>query len=398
MLAASPLLAANIAAAQSASATSPPRARTPGAPQPSAELLALAGSCVMTGWYGRGLPPMLRRLLAQNALGGLFVRRNNFRALGELTAICDDARSSAGTGPPPLIAADQEGGPVEHLSPPLTRFPSMTWLGTIDDVDLTRRAGAAIGAELHSVGVNLDLAPVLDVRTSRRNVVDLARAFGSEPARVARHGRAFVDGIVSSGVLACGKHFPGHGDTSVDSHAGLPRVPHGLERLDRVELVPFRACLAQTDVVMLAHVVYEGIDRRLPASLSSAVIEGVLRRHLGFEGLAMSDDLQMAAVRGRGVETAALQSMRAGCDLLLVAHSQGVASSVIRHLASVAAVDPALRTRLDAAAARVRHARERAAIVSRAPAISIRPDAPAIVREIRSRFAALPAAQRHPRG
>jgi beta-N-acetylhexosaminidase len=365
------------------------RATVPAAPAPiPEELLRLAGSCVLTGWYGRALPRELERLARRGALGGVLVNRHNYRSRAELVALCTSLRTLAPADAVPLIAADQEGGPVAHLSPPLPSFPSMTALGAVDDVDLTERVGLALGTELHAVGVSFDLAPVLDVRTSPANTVVLNRTFGREPDKVARHGRALIAGLSAAGVRACAKHFPGHGDTAVDSHAGLPRLPHDLARLDAVELVPFRACRDVTPAVMLAHVVYAGVDRERPATLSSRVIEGVLRDHLGYEGVAMSDDLQMAAIRReRPIDVAAEMAMRAGCDLLLVAHSHTVALRVIERLARGAERDPALRTRLEVAAGRIARLRTGPAAPTTPPAPV---DTAAVVREVNTRLAALP--------
>lgn len=314
----------------------------------------------MTGFYGRTIPPEVLRFLRQGTLGGLLISRHNFRGPEGLAALCASIRAAWPESSPPLIAADQEGGPVAHLTPPLPNFPSMTALGAIDDVDLTHRIGAALGAELRACGVTFDLAPVLDVRTSRNNLVVLHRTFGSDPARVAQHGRALIDGLTAAGVLACAKHFPGHGDTAIDSHAALPRVAHGLARLDAVEFVPFRACVDVVPAVMLAHLVLSAVDRSSPASLSRPVIEDVLRARLGFEGVTMSDDLQMAAItRNYRIEDAAERAMRAGCDLLLIAHSSSVAMQVVQHLARRAAADAALCERLEQACARLRRMRAR---------------------------------------
>lgn len=385
---------ATLAALTTASATA--RATTLHAPAPRVvpdELLVLAGTCVMTGFYGHAVPGALRSLLRRGAIGGLIVARNNFATRGGLVSLCADITSSAPPGSQPLIAADEEGGPVAHLTPPLTAFPSMTTLGTIDDVALTQRVGAAMGSELRAVGVTMDLAPVLDVRTSRQNMVVLNRVFGSDPEKVSRHGRALIDGLLAGGVVPCAKHFPGHGDTAGDSHQTLPHVPHGLARLDAVELVPYRACLAQLPAVMLAHVVYEGVDRTLPASLSRPVIEGVLREHLGFTGVAMSDDMQMAAIRASwSIERASETSMRAGCDLVLVAHNSAFAERAIRHMATLAMDEPAFRARLDVAAGRVRALR-----ATVRPAGALSNDGPAAAREAAQRFAAMhPAHGAHP--
>jgi beta-N-acetylhexosaminidase len=236
----------------------------------------------------------------------------------------------------------------------------MTAIGNVDDEDLTHRAGAAMGEELRRVGVDIDLAPVLDARTNPRNSVVLGRVFSREPARVARHGKAFIDGLWSAKVLACAKHFPGHGDTSVDSHAGLPRVAHDLQRLEAVELVPFRACIRDVASVMVAHVVYSGVDPQNPGTLSRAVVDGVLRQRLQFDGVAMTDDLQMAAIRRTyGHERAVELAIRAGIDMAMLAHNAEYALQAVHHLARTAERDPTLRRRLEESSARVARMRAR---------------------------------------
>lgn len=351
-------------------------------------LFRLAGTCLMTGFFDTGLHRGVRALLERGALGGVLIGRHNFRTADELRALCRAIEQACPSDARALISADMEGGTVSHLAPPLTRFPAMPSLGQLDDAELTHRVGAALGAELRSHGLTMDLAPVLDVRTSAANTVVLGRCFGRTPEVVARHGAALVRGLHSAGVLACGKHFPGHGDTSVDSHAGLPQVPHNLERLDRVELVPYRALGNELGAVMLAHVVYRGLDPTQPATLSRRVATEVLRSHLGFTGVAVTDDLQMAAIArtGAGVPAAAELSMRAGCDLLLIAHSSGVARAVLEHLATTAARDRTLRARLEQAAQRVRELRAR--LATALPPNPYTVQGSAVVSEVERRLAA----------
>ncbi len=324
-------------------------------------LFALAGSCILAGSRAPMLHPTLASMLARGALAGVIIAAENSRNRAELRAIVEAIRSRTPAGAPPaLVAADQEGGAVSHLSPTLPRMPSVNQLGLIDDPALTERWGAAMGAELRRAGVNLDLAPVLDVRTNPRNMVVHLRTFGSRPEVVARHARPVISGLLGAGVLACAKHFPGHGDTAVDSHQGLPRVAHDIARLEAVELVPFREVVTLTPAVMLAHVVYSGVDAERPATLSRAIAHGVLRERLGFAGVAISDDLEMSAIRARwGVTAGAVRSMEAGCDLLLIAHTPALAIETARIMARRAADDAPFRARLEEAAGRVRAMRSR---------------------------------------
>ncbi len=263
-------------------------------------------------------------------------------------------------------------------------LPSLTTLGRIDDVALTRRVGVALGQSLMDVGVNFDLAPVLDVRTNRANNVVLGRVFGDDPQRVARHAVPFIEALRSTGILACAKHFPGHGDTREDSHRGLPRVAHGVERLDAVELVPFRAAASVVPAIMVAHVVYEGIDRQRPATLSRDCAHGLLREHMGYEGVSVSDDLEMTPIRvDYGVAAGAVQSMAAGCDLLTIAHTPAYARSAAHAMAARASVDERYLARLEEAAARVRRMRELLTIPVAVRAR--REDVPGLLREVRAR-------------
>lgn len=321
---------------------------------PPAELVRLAGQCVITGWHGVGIPRPVQELAEQGALGGVLIAKHNFRDGAQLVRMTSMLHGWGPRDRRVLVTADQEGGPVSHLSPPVAPLPSMTALGNIDDEDLTHRAGAAMGEELRRVGVDVDLAPVLDARTNPRNSVVLGRVFSREPERVARHGRAFIDGLWSAKVLASAKHFPGHGDTSVDSHAGLPRVPHGIDRLEAVELVPFRAVINKVASVMVAHVVYAGVDAQNPGSVSRAVVDGILRQRLQYDGVAMTDDLQMAAIRRTyGPERAVELAIRAGIDMAMLAHNAEFARQAIYHLARTAERDATLRRRLEEASARV---------------------------------------------
>ncbi len=318
-------------------------------------LFQLAGRCILAGSRAPQLHPTLAQMLERNALGGVLVAGENARTSASLRALVDGVRVRTPAGDPPvLIAADQEGGTVSHLSPVLPRMPSVHELGAIDDTALTTRWGAAMGADLRRVGVNFDLAPVLDVRTNPRNMVVHMRTFGERVDVVTRHARPVLEGLLGAGVLACVKHFPGHGDTAVDSHYGLPRVAHTMARLDAVELVPFRAVMNLTPAVMLAHVVYAGVDAERPASLSRAIAHGLLRERMNFTGAAVTDDLEMSAIRSHwGVSAGAVMAMEAGCDLLTIAHSPHIAMETARIMARRASQNRAFRTRLEEAAGRV---------------------------------------------
>ena len=235
--------------------------------------------------------------------------------------------------------------------------PGNALLGRLDDTALTRDSAAAIGRELAAYGINLDLAPVVDVNSADENPVIGVRSFGADAAHVARHSAAYVDGVQSVGVAACAKHFPGHGDTVTDSHHALPRVHAAAHVLDARELEPFRAAIeARVACIMTSHVVVSAIDADHPATFSPVVLGDVLRDRLGFEGVIVSDALDMAGASAEtGIPEAAVRALAAGCDLLCV----GSETTEDCYLAVVDAVVRAAESgrlpveRLEEAAARV---------------------------------------------
>ena len=243
--------------------------------------------------------------------------------------------------PVPLVATDHEGGRVQRFrGGDFTPIPAMRLLGERGDPGLARDVGRLMGLELRAAGINLNFAPVVDVDTNPLNPVIADRSLGRDPTRVGRLAAALVDGLQSAGVAACCKHFPGHGDTAQDSHTSLPRLSHDMERLRRIELPPFRAT-RHAAAVMTAHVVFDAIDPAVPATLSPAAI-GLLRGEIGFGGLVVSDDLEMAAVADTaGVERAAVRAavraVAAGVDLVLICHRPDRQRAA--HAALVAAVE-----------------------------------------------------------
>jgi beta-N-acetylhexosaminidase len=234
------------------------------------------------------------------------------------------------------VSVDQEGGRVARLrGPPYTALPPMRVVGQRGDAETARRVGRLLAFELRATGFDWDFAPVLDVDSNPANPVIGDRSFSSDPAEVARLGAALGEGMERAGVASCGKHFPGHGDTLQDSHLVLPVLEHGLERLEAVELVPFRAyARAGLASLMTAHVRFPALGEDVPATMSPASITGLLRRRVGFEGVVVSDDLEMKAISDP--EAAAVDAVRAGVDVLLVCHHAAVQHRVLDAL--VAAV------------------------------------------------------------
>ncbi len=279
---------------------------------------------ICVGFHGKTPSPEVKELLRRGVHGVVLFGRN-VESAEQVAALVRELKELAGR--PLLVAIDQEGGRVARLRAPqgFTELPPMRALGESGDEALAREVGALLGRELRAVGVDQDFAPVVDVDTNPANPVIGDRAFSRDPGAVARLGAALAEGLQSAGVAACAKHFPGHGDTSQDSHRDLPHLPHALERLRAVELPPFRA-LARAGVaaVMTAHVVFDALDPRRPATLSPEVM-ALLRDEVGFRGCAISDDLEMKAVAEHfSLEEAAPGAVLAGVDALLVCHTADV--------------------------------------------------------------------------
>lgn len=290
---------------------------------------------------------------------------HNVESPSQVAKLCHDLKQYAGR--PLLVMTDQEGGPTARLREGFTTTPSMRALGAHGCIDTARELGQVIGRELRAVGIDMDLAPVLDVDTNPANPVIGRRSISNDPQIVAELSCALIEGIQSQGVAACGKHFPGHGDTAQDSHFDLPRLPHDMQRLESIELVPFRAASAAGIAsFMSAHIIFEAIDESNPSTLSAKVIEGVLRHRIGFAGLLISDCMEMKAIadpRKQGdiaaqehVPAAVVRGIRAGLDIALVSHRADLAHAAIDQLEAAAASG-------DVPAERIAQAQERLDVV-----------------------------------
>jgi beta-N-acetylhexosaminidase len=325
------------------------------------------GQLLWIGFHGTTAPAAVTRKLAAGEVGATILFKRNLTFTDAAQDLCDlDASAAlvsalhvaAPDGTPGLVAVDQEGGLVQRVRKPATVWPPMRrhdQLGA-DDETTAEQVGLAMGRELRALGFDIDFAPVLDVHTNPANPIIGDRAFGTEPATVARRALAFARGLDQAGVLACGKHFPGHGDTATDSHLELPRIDHAWDRLEQIELLPFaRAAAAGMPMIMTAHVVFAALDATRPATLSPQVIEGLLRGKLGYRGVIVSDDLDMNAIADHfGVGAAAVDAIRAGCDVLLLCRDEAHQAAAEEALIREGERDSELRRKLGEAAARVR--------------------------------------------
>jgi beta-N-acetylhexosaminidase len=273
-------------------------------------------SVLMPGFVGTELPSWLDEML-RRGLGGVCLFGENVVSRQQVRELTDAIRAA---NPDAVIAIDEEGGDVTRLyyeegSP----FPGNAVLGRIDDPLLTEAVGASVGSALAGVGVNLDFAPDADVNSNPHNPVIGVRSFGADAAQVSRHTSAWVRGLQSAGVAACAKHFPGHGDTAQDSHLSLPTVDVPVATLRGRELAPFRAAVeAGSLAIMTSHIVLPRVDSE-PATFSAPVLGGLLRDELGFDGVIVSDALDMVGASGViGIPAAAVRALAAGCDLLCI--------------------------------------------------------------------------------
>jgi beta-N-acetylhexosaminidase len=314
------------------------------------------GQLLWVGFHGTRAPAPLIAQLASGDVGATILFKRNLVVEGERTDL-DELSALIGElhHGGALVAVDQEGGLVQRVRAPATVWPAMRAFDRLagDDAAIAERVGLAMGRELRALGFDIDFAPVLDVHTNPANPIIGDRAFATDPETAARRALAFARGLDRAGVLACGKHFPGHGDTGTDSHLELPRIDHAWDRLERVELLPFaRAAAAGLPMIMTAHVVFAALDTTVPATLSRAAITGLLRGTLGYRGVVVSDDLDMKAISDPS--SAAIGAIRAGCDVLLLCKDEAHQAAAREALIREAEADSAFRARVGESADRVR--------------------------------------------
>jgi beta-N-acetylhexosaminidase len=278
-----------------------------------------AGQRVVMGIAGTRVTEEERRLIREVCPGGFVLFGRNVEEPRQVLELNQELASLVPKDVPPLRTVDQEGGRVQRVREPATRWPPMRHVGNVADLELTRAVGAAIGREVRALGFDLDFAPVADVDSNPANPVIGDRSFGRESWAVARHVWAFIHGMQGEGCIACAKHFPGHGDTSVDSHLDLPVVEKDPPDLDAVELPPFEAAIrAQVGSVMTAHVLFPTLDEKRPATMSPRIVRALLRERFGYGGVIFSDDMEMKAVRGRyPLEMQLREATDAGVDSFL---------------------------------------------------------------------------------
>ena len=312
------------------------------------ELRKQIGQIFMVGLSGNALQQEELTLLHDFPVGGFILFKHNCSSPEQIRALCDSLWEVA-PDPPPFIAIDQEGGTAHRLPEPFTHFPFAARVGERGDSSLAYRAGHATATELSLVGINLNFAPVLDVNSNPNSPVIGNRSFGADPRQVIAFSERWILGTRAAGIISCGKHFPGHGDTDKDSHLHLPCVDRKLEELRAVELPPFvHACQRHIESLMTAHVLYRALDDEFPATLSAKIVTGMLREALGYDGVVFSDALEMKAISDHyGDREASALCIQAGVDVLLYSHPMPTVTRVFEFLYNLAENDPMIRDRVE---------------------------------------------------
>lgn len=279
------------------------------------EARKIAGQSIMIRMPGTQLEPEVAQYLKEHHIRAICLFRQNMVDQQQLSQFTKDLREVM--GPEALIGIDQEGGAVVR-STWVPQPPAAMSLGASDDADLAREVGAAVARSVKSLGFNWNFAPVLDLNNNVNNPVISERSFGADPAKAVRLASAWMEGSLSEGVACCVKHFPGHGDTHVDSHRDLPEVNKSRAELDALELAPFKNAAKHAPAMMTAHIVYPQIDADNPATMSPKILTGILRDEWNYHGVVITDGMDMHAIAGRyGVGSAAVRALAAGADMVM---------------------------------------------------------------------------------
>ncbi len=288
-------------------------------------------------------------------VGGMILFGRNVESAEQLVGLTNELKTLNGDAVPLFLAVDQEGGRVSRMPAEIERLPAPLTVGQSGDAGLAEQYGTCLGELCGAFGFNVDFAPCLDIWSNPENTVIGDRAFGTDASAAAALGNAAAEGIAAQGVIPVVKHFPGHGDTAVDSHVGLPVVEKSLEELEAQELIPFQEAIDRgAPAIMAAHILEKGIDPDAPASLSYKVVTGLLRERMGFDGVVFTDDLTMGAVSETyGMGEAAVLAVEAGCDMLLVCHGTENLAAAYEAILSAVESGRISRARLDESVYRI---------------------------------------------
>lgn len=293
------------------------------------------GQMIISGFEGTSVTTNAADLIKEYKLGGLILFGTNIKSETQLVNLTNALKTVNSNNKVPLfISTDQEGGRVNRMPASIINTPRARSIGETNNEKYAYNIGNVIANELTSFGFNVDFAPVLDIQSNPKNTVIGDRSFGSNSNIVSKQGAAMMKGIRSGNIIPVVKHFPGHGDTSIDSHLALPVVNKDLASLNKLELIPFRnAFKNNADMVMVAHILMKKLDSKYPASMSKTVITGLLRKQLGFDGVVITDDMTMGAIaKHYNLKDAAVKAVNAGSDMILVGHGKENVSTVYNSL------------------------------------------------------------------
>jgi len=290
-------------------------------------LKSLVGQLFQVGFVGYSVPPAFKDFCLEYEIGGTIYFKRNVQSPGQIAELSNELQFSCRTKDMPahFIAIDHEGGKVNRLVKPFTKFPGADLLGALNSPKVGFEFGAILGKELKAVGININYAPVVDVNTNPDNPVMKNRMFSSDPEVCGRLGSAVCRGIQKMLVMAVAKHFPGHGDTTEDSHFALPKVTKTLAQLEEMELIPFKRVIkSRVEGIMTAHILNPNIDPKYPATMSVKTLD-ILRNDMRYNKLIISDDMEMKAIADHfGAEEAAVMAVKAGCDILIYRADAGL--------------------------------------------------------------------------
>ncbi|MBR6572015.1 MAG: beta-N-acetylhexosaminidase [Clostridia bacterium] len=325
-----------------------------------------AGQRFVAGFHGTEIPEDFKQLVREHKVGNVILFKRNVVDAQQLKKLCDELQEliMAETGLPAFITIDQEGGAVTRLSEDCPNTAGAMALASTGNVENAYQAGLITGRELNAIGVNFDLAPVMDVNSNPNNAVVGVRSFGDQPETVATYGSAWIRGLEQN-AISCAKHFPGHGDTDIDTHLDLPTVDLSLEELEKRDLVPFKAAIeAGVSAIMTTHILFPQIEKGgVPATMSKTIMQDVLRGKLGFKGIIISDCMMMQAIANYyGTVPGALAAVNAGVDLICICHDPALTGQACEKI--VAEADEAM---MDESIARIVAAKEALAKRERLP-------------------------------
>ncbi|CUP81285.1 beta-N-acetylhexosaminidase [Clostridium baratii] len=308
------------------------------------------GQLVISGFYGTTLDENILKLIKENKISGVILFNRNVKDSNTLLSLNNSLKESNKNNKLPLfISVDEEGGSVTRMPKDIKRLPTNKYIGSLNNKDLSYKVGEILGEQLSYFGFNMNFAPVLDINSNPNNPVIGDRSFGNNKDIVSSLGTSTMKGIQSKNIISVVKHFPGHGDTSVDSHVNLPVVNYDINRLNSFEFVPFKTAIQNgAYAVMVGHILLPKIDNKYPSSMSYEIVTNILRKDLGFNGLIVSDDMTMGAItENYSIEEAAVKSINAGVDLLLVCQKYENTENVLKALKEAVLNGTISKERLD---------------------------------------------------